>query len=229
MSKASNMKVRIFVFIFLLGSTAWAQRITNVFVDLGMNHSGIKHQAITLHYDRNDFRDNFNPNISSCIGIELKLKNKLNGITCIGYRTTGTKFKAPETTALQPDGTGRWIDITYQFHHISLPILFGYNFGEKFKLKPILGIVNNYNVSMKEKSELYSSKIIEKYYNKYTLNGLVGFMFYNEQLFNSKFGLGIKISYEKNLMDIDNMDNSRSNQSIVSGSLMLIYKLPSKN
>lgn len=223
------MKAPVFVFIFLLGSSAWAQRITNLFVDLGMNHSGIKHKPISLHYDRNDFRDNFYPNFSGSIGLELKLKNKLNLISSLGFRTTGTKFKTPETTALQPDGTGRWIDITYQFHHISLPLLLGYNFGEKFKLKPILGIVNNYNVSMIEKTVNYKNNYLEKYYNKYTFNGLVGLMFYNEQLFSSKFGLGIKISYEKNLMDIDNIDNSRTNQSIASGSLMLIYSLTSKD
>lgn len=223
------MKVRVFVFIFLSGSSAWAQRITNVFVDLGMNHSGIKYQPLYLFYDKDDFRDNFYPNFSSSIGFELKLINKLNLISGLGYRTTGTKFKAPETTALQPDGTGRWIDYTYHFHQINLPILLGFNLGEKFKFKPILGVVNNYNVSMTEKTVNYKNNSLTKYYDKYTLNGLVGLMFYNDQLLSSKLGLGIKISYEKSLTNIYKLDNSIVNQNIVSASMMLTYKLPSKN
>lgn len=224
------MKAPIFVFILLLGSSVWAQRITNVFVDLGMNHSGI-----TYNYNRflgissNDFINNFNPNFSGSAGIELQLKKKFNLITNLGYRRTGTIYKLLEATVLQPDGTGRWIDVTYHFQQINLPILLGYNLGEKFKFKPILGIVNNYNVSMYEKTENYKNNYLEKYFNKYTLNGLVGLMFYQEQLFKTKLGLGLKLSYEKNLTDIDNIKNARTNQSIVSGSLMLIYKLPTKD
>lgn len=177
----------------------------------------------------NDFITNFNPNFSGSAGIELQLKKKFNLITGLGYRTTGTMFKVPETTMQQPDGTGRMISSYYHFKQVTLPILLGYNFGEKFKLKPLFGVVSNYNVSMNLKTEDYTSTDIEKYYHKYSLNGLVGLMFYNEELFNSKFGLGLKISYEKNLMDIDKVDNLNTNQGIVSGGMMFIYKLPSKN
>ncbi len=230
MSNPSIMKAPLFVFILFFGSAVFAQRITNIFVDLGMNHSGIIYtNNIFTDIDRKDFKTNFNPNFSGSAGIELQLNKKFNLITGLGYRTTGTLFKLPETTVLQPDGTGRLIDTYYHFNQVTLPLLLGYNFFEKFKLKPILGLVNNYNVSINAKTENYKGSDIEKYYNKYSLNGLVGLMFYNEQLFNSKLGLGMKISYEKNLMDIDNNDNSTTNQNIVSASVLFSYKLLNKD
>ncbi len=223
-----------FVFILLFESSAWAQRITNVFVDLGMNHSGITYtNSYFTGIDRTDFKNNFNPNFSSSIGIELKLKNKLNLMTGLGYRTTGTMYKLPETTVQQPDGTGRMIDIYYHFKQVTLPLLFGYNFGEKFKIQPLIGLVNNYNVSISGKSKGDNLNQVDDFYlrsyRNYTFNGLLGLMLYNQHLFNSKLGLGLKLSFEHNLIDLDAYSHLQTNQNIVSASMMLIYKLPSKN
>ena len=222
------MKVPIFVFIFLLGSSAWAQRITNVFVDLGMNHSGIIYSNDLFFYlARNDFKKHFNPNFNASAGLEIKLKNRLNLMPSIGLRNSGTKYDILVTTAQYPDGTPS--NIVYKFQQITLPLTIGYNFGKQFQIKPLIGIVNNYNLKTFAISSYDDYSFSVSDYKKYYLNFIGGVMFSHTTLFNSKLGLGLKITYEKSLMDLDHYSKMTSSQNIVNASLMLIYKLPSKN
>jgi hypothetical protein len=196
-----------------------------MFLDVGINHSGLTIENQMFKRD-GDFRKNFNPNISILLGAELKLKNKLYLISGIGFRKTGTRlFPIAVVTAQQPDGTGQFISGYEKLEQITIPLLIGYNLGQKLQLKPIMGFVNNFNTSAYSFNDLSKKHAPLTIFKNYTVNGMVGFTLYNKQLIDPYLGLGIKITYEKSLMEMSSNPSVKISQSILSGSILINYNL----
>jgi hypothetical protein len=174
---------------------------------------------------QDDFSNNFNPHMFVSCGIEAKVKNKLYFVTGIGYRNTGTRYLVPISTAQQPDGTGQFESVYVHVRQLYFPLAFSYTFGEKFKLKPIIGLTYNINSNVYTKYKSSSTHTVNKNIKGTTVNTLFGFNLCNDELLSKRIGLGLVLSYERTLKDIDNTSSKTIHESIVSASIAIYYTI----
>ena len=220
-----------YIIIFLIanfGFSLSAQTIKNLFFDFGINHSGFIKQT-TNNKVQNDFKENFYPNPSFAIGIEIKIKHKISLLSGLALRKTGTKYLIPVTSIQYPDGNGEFRSVYDHIKQVSSPLLFCYSFGNKYKIKPLLGITNNFIYKaytiFPNSTKQYEIKDINKYY----INGAVGFTLTSEKLMSSRFGLGLKFTYEKSLQNMSTNSNYKLNQAVLYGGIILNYNFKQQN
>lgn len=196
------------------------------FLDLGINHSGFEnkfppYQPVTTYR-------NFNPNFSIALGTEIPIRKKFCFITSIGWRVTGSKYIDTLLSSLSPRKVLR-TEANYNYiHQINIPMLIGIKIGKKANFKPFLGINNNFNYYFYRKNQSTGYYNYGKdFLHPYAPYAMVGLIFEKKKLFHEKIGLGIKCSYEQNLLNLRKEDYGFLilNQKILSITLQINYSL----
>ena len=155
--------------------------------------------------------------------------------TGVGFRNVGFCIKNIHiTTADQPDGILGKGDFYLKFQQLNIPIIFTYSFGKKIEFRPMLGFVNNYNLSLTEyyvlngKKETTSDERTMTFYKKYVPNGLIGFDILKQNIANSKFGISLKFAFEHSLGNVFKVNRGSIYQSIFYGNIGLSYQISKK-